>query len=177
MNKNALLWNYEGANGIKTGYTKAARRCLASAALRNNMQLVAVVLDCQPWFDDSAALLDYGFSNYEMKKIFEKGEIVGEAPVKNGFQKKVDLILKEDISIPLSEGEIEKLKISLKHPDFIKAPIEQGAKVGTIEIVIENTKISRDVYAASNVNENTFPSNLRNLINQWVAKVRKNLSS
>lgn len=175
MNKNALLWNYEGANGIKTGYTKAARRCLASAALRNNMQLVAVVLDCQPWFDDSAALLDYGFSHYEMKKLFEKGEIVGEIPVKNGFQKTVELMLKEVISVPLSEGEAEKLQITLKHPGFLKAPIEKGTKVGTIEIVIDNTKISKNVYAASNVKENTFPSNLRNIINQWVAKARKNL--
>lgn len=177
MNKNALLWNYEGANGIKTGYTKAAGRCLASAALRNNMQLVAVVLNCPPWFDDSAALLDYGFSHYEMEKLFEKGEIVGEIAVKNGFQKKVDLVLKEDISIPLAEGEMEKLKISIKHPDYIKAPVEKGAKIGTIEIVIGNTKISKDLYAASQVKENTFPSNLRNLINQWIAKAQKNLSS
>jgi len=177
MNKNALLWNYEGANGIKTGYTKAAGRCLASAALRNNMQLVAVVLNCPPWFDDSAALLDYGFSHYEMEKLFEKGEIVGEIAVKNGFQKKVDLVLKEDISIPLAEGEMEKLKISIKHPDYIKAPVEKGAKIGTIDIVIGNTKISKDVYAASQVKENTFPSNLRNLINQWIAKAQKNLSS
>lgn len=176
MNKNALLWDYEGANGIKTGYTKAARRCLASAAYRDNMQLVAVVLDCQPWFDDSAALLDYGFSHYDMKKLFQKGDVVGEVPVKNGFQKKVELIVKDDISIPLSEGEIEKLQISLKHPDFVKAPVEKGTKVGSLEIVIDKAIISKDIYAASSVKENSFPSNLRNLINQWVAKARKKLS-
>ena len=171
MNKNALLWNYEGANGIKTGYTKASRRCLASAALRNDMQLVAVVLDCQPWFDDSAAILDYGFSNYKMTKIFEKGEIVGQIPVKKGFEKTVDLMLMDDVSIPLAEGELEKIQISLKHPEFLKAPVTAGTRVGSLEIILEDTKISRDIYTASNVKENTFPSNLKNIIRQWVANM------
>ena len=175
-NKNALLWDYEGANGIKTGYTKAARRCLASAALRNDMQLVAVVLDCQPWFDDSTSLLNYGFSNYEMKKLFTKEEILGEIPVKNGFDKTIELMLKDDIFIPLSEGELDKLQIVLKHPEVLRAPIMAGTRVGSMEITLEDLKISKDIYTASNVKENTFPSNLRNIIKQWMANTWENLS-
>ena len=129
MNKNALLWNYEGAEGIKTGYTKAARRCLATAAVRNDMELVAVVLDCQPWFDDSATILNYGFSHYEMKKIFTRDESLGRSR-KEWLRQKVDIILKDDITLPLAEGELDRLGIVLKHPEILEAPIRAGSRVG-----------------------------------------------
>lgn len=178
MNKNALLWEYEGANGIKTGYTKAARRCLAAAAQRNDMQLVAVVLDCQPWFDDSAAILDYGFANYEKKKLFSKGEIVGKMPVKEGFAKEVELVLEDDISIPLAPGEEEKLHITLRHREALKAPVRAGTRVGNIEISLgEKFKVSKDVFTATTVKENTFPSNLRDIIKQWMVNTWDNLLS
>lgn len=169
MNKNALLWDYEGANGIKTGYTMAARRCLASAALRNDMQLVTVVLNCQPWFEDSAALLDYGFTNYEMKKLFSKGETMGEIPVRDGFKKKVGIVLLDDISLPLTSGEEEKLQITIKAPETLKAPIMAGTWVGSLSVALEDDiKITKDLYTASSVKENTFPSNLRSIIKQWM---------
>ena len=177
MNKNALLWNYEGAEGIKTGYTKAARRCLATAAVRNDMELVAVVLDCQPWFDDSATILNYGFSHYEMKKIFTRDESLGEIPVKNGFDKKVDIILKDDITLPLAEGELDRLGIVLKHPEILEAPIRAGSRVGSIEILLDDELIiSKDLYTASNIKENTFPANFRNLIRQWIANLGQELT-
>ncbi len=176
MNKNALLWNYEGANGIKTGYTRASGRCLASAALRNDMQLVAVVLNCQPWFDDSTAILNYGFVNYEMKKLFEKGEVVGEIPVKNGFEKEVELVVEDDIYLPLAEGDMENLSISIRHPETLKAPIMAGTRVGSLDIVLgDQIKISKDVYTASSIKENTFPSNLRNILRQWMINTWDNL--
>ena len=80
QNKNALLWDYEGANGIKTGYTKISRRCLASAALRFGMQLVCVVLDCQPWFEDSMALLDLVLRIINLIPSFQRGRCWGRSP-------------------------------------------------------------------------------------------------
>lgn len=169
MNKNALLWEYHGANGIKTGYTKAARRCLASAALRDGMQLVAVVLNCQPWFDDSGALLDYGFGEYQMIELFSEGEIVGNIPVKNGFKKEVRLSIKDDISAPLTDQEQEDISITLKHPEYLKAPVTADTRVGSIHISLGNNfTISKDIYTTSDIKENSFPSNLRSIIRQWM---------
>ena len=68
-NENKLLWNYEGANGVKTGYTKKAGRCFVGSAERDQLQLIAVVLNCGPMFEESAALLDYGFENYKKYDI------------------------------------------------------------------------------------------------------------
>jgi D-alanyl-D-alanine carboxypeptidase (penicillin-binding protein 5/6) len=169
MNKNALLWDYEGANGIKTGYTKAARRCLASAALRDGMQLVAVVLNCQPWFEDSAAILDYGFREYQMTPLFSREERVGTIPVKNGFTKEVELVIKDDISLPLTEQEQQDLSITLNHPEYLRAPVAANTRVGTIDLTLgDNFTISKDIFTASDVRENSFPSNLRNIIRQWM---------
>ncbi len=61
-NKNKILFNYAGGNGIKTGYTRAAGRCLVSAAKRNGVQLVAAVLNVPDMFGRCESLMDYGFS-------------------------------------------------------------------------------------------------------------------
>ena len=98
QNKNALLWDYEGANGIKTGYTKISRRCLASAALRFGMQLVCVILDCQPWFEDSMALLDFGFENYKSHTVISEGQVLGKIPVIDGFKSYVNVVSRRWLS-------------------------------------------------------------------------------
>jgi D-alanyl-D-alanine carboxypeptidase (penicillin-binding protein 5/6) len=65
-NKNKLLNMYDGANGVKTGFTKNSGRCLVSSAKRNGMQLIAVVLNHGDMWGDSMNILDYGFDTYEM---------------------------------------------------------------------------------------------------------------
>lgn len=65
-NKNKMLYNYDGATGVKTGYTLKAGRCLVSSAMRGGMEIVTVVLNEYDMYGKSAALLDYGFENYEV---------------------------------------------------------------------------------------------------------------
>lgn len=168
-NKNALLWNYEGANGIKTGYTKVSRRCLASAALRRNMQLVCVVLDCQPWFDDSMAILDHGFKEYKPHQVLSSGDKLGTIPVKNGFQKKMEILIKDDITVPIREGEEKNIEVELKCPEYLTAPIQAGDKVGYIKVSLGNElEIIKEIYAASSIEENTFRSNIWRIIRSWI---------
>lgn len=65
-NKNKMLKNYNGANGVKTGFTKASGRCLVSGAKREDMQLMSVVLNCGDMWNESVRLLDFGFDNFYM---------------------------------------------------------------------------------------------------------------
>ncbi len=74
-NKNKMLYNYEGAIGVKTGYTKAAGRCLVSAARRDGMTLVCTVLDCGPMYEHSASLLDDAFAAYSYEQILQNEEL------------------------------------------------------------------------------------------------------
>lgn len=68
-NKNKMLKHYDGANGVKTGYTKKSGRCLVSGAKRNGMQLICVVLNCPDMWKDSVRMLDFGFENYVLTPL------------------------------------------------------------------------------------------------------------
>ena len=82
--ENQMLKIYRGANGVKTGYTQVAGRCLVSSAKRGDVQLVAVVLDSLFMWHDSVALLDYGFANFnphDVKKISEDTKKVSDKKI------------------------------------------------------------------------------------------------
>ncbi|RUT36119.1 D-alanyl-D-alanine carboxypeptidase [Paenibacillus zeisoli] len=113
-NKNKMLRLYDGADGVKTGYTKIARRCLVSSATRNGQQLAVVTLNDGDDWNDHAKLLDYGFSTYPLKRIVEKGE----PAVQNA-----DWVTGASFSYPLRTGEeqriVKKLKLITPKPaDF-----------------------------------------------------------
>ena len=74
-NKNKLLNNLVCADGVKTGYTKIAGRCFVGSATKNNMQLVAVVLNCGSMFEETEYMLNYGFKNFCLKTIIPKNKI------------------------------------------------------------------------------------------------------
>ncbi|WP_430691832.1 D-alanyl-D-alanine carboxypeptidase family protein [Paenibacillus woosongensis] len=98
-NKNKMLRFYEGADGVKTGYTKTARRCLVSSASRAGQQLAVVTLNDGDDWNDHQKLLDYGFANYPLKKIIEAGQ-----PVENG------LVTGTGFSYALASGELERVE-------------------------------------------------------------------
>ena len=103
--KNKVLYNFEGGNGIKTGYTKDAGKCFVGGAYRDGMQLVAVVLNDGAMFDDSMQLMEYGFSTYIAYPMCEVGEEVGEIAVENSIEQSVPIVVQEEITLPLTEEE------------------------------------------------------------------------
>lgn len=74
LNKNKMLRFYEGADGVKTGYTKIAKRCLVSSASRGGQQLAVVTLNDGDDWNDHRMLLDFGFANYPLATIIKKGQ-------------------------------------------------------------------------------------------------------
>jgi D-alanyl-D-alanine carboxypeptidase (penicillin-binding protein 5/6) len=169
QNKNKILWDYEGGNGIKTGYTKKSRRCLVSSALRSNMQLVCVVLDCQPWFEDSMAIMDYGFDTFKPYTVFSSEQLLKQIHVEDGFEKEVGAVIKDDIILPVKEGEEENIKIKFDLPDAIKAPVKAGDQIGNVAVSLaDEVSIIRPLYADSDVMENTFISNIKRIFMKWI---------
>lgn len=83
-NKNKMLRFYEGADGVKTGYTKKAFRCLVSSATRNGQQIAAVTLNDGNDWNDHSNMLDYGFAHFPLKKITEKGQKIQGYPLVTG---------------------------------------------------------------------------------------------
>ena len=129
QNKNKMLFNYEGAVGVKTGYTKQAGRCLVSAAERNNMTLICTVLNCSLTYERSTKLLNDAFNAYTKIKILSKN-----TPIKiNGVKAEYGYV-KEDYYYPLLAEEIELLKMETY-------PINFGSNNKNKEKIIGQFKI------------------------------------
>jgi len=168
-NKNKLLWDYEGANGIKTGYTDAAGRCVATSAKRDDMQLACVVLNDSDMFGDSMAILDYGFKNYSIKPIIEKGEYYGNVVVNNGTSDSVNVYASDDVTYPMKNGEEEKITTRIILDDSINAPVVKGQTLGKIECLIDDEVVATaKLKAEKGVEENTMEYNIFKILTDWI---------
>ena len=107
-NKNKLLSSYEYALGVKTGYTKAAGRCLVSAAKKGEMTLICTVLHCQNMYERSMQLLEDAFANYQYTKLVSAGE-----RIKIGNSSMIGVV-RQDYYYPLLDGEKEGIEIHTK---------------------------------------------------------------
>ena len=128
---------YDGATGIKTGYTSDAGGCLIAGAKRGDTELIAVVMKStdEGRFGDAIALLDYGFANYKSIKVMEADTILGEIPIKHGSIKKVQVIAKEEAYATLpSEASKSMVKTKIKLDENVQAPVAKGQKVGVVEL-------------------------------------------
>lgn len=160
-NENQMLWLYRGANGVKTGYTDAAGRCLVSAARRDGMQLVAVVLDSYYMWNDSIALLDYGFQNAHPKTLVKKGEVVAKVNVADGRQDELELVAAESLVAVEKDGETAKVERKVEVPREVSAPIKKGDVIGKV-VCCYDGKAQGSIYllAAQDMEYYSFWDNL-----------------
>lgn len=130
-NKNKMLRLYDGADGVKTGFTKIARRCLVSSATRKGQQLAVVTLNDGDDWNDHAKLLDFGFKYYPLQPIVEKGEAIQEQP---------EWLAGTDFKYPLQKGEEQRIVKKLK----LMTPAPTDFKLrGRIEIQLDERVIGR----------------------------------
>ena len=171
--ENQMLWLYRGGNGVKTGYTDAAGRCLVSAAKRDGIQIVAVVLNSDYMWNDSIFLLDYGFKHVETKKLLNAGEVVETLPVESGRRKSVQVFAKKEIVVPVFKNETEP-KIQYDLPDYLSAPVRKGDIVGKAFVMRDGKKIAEtDLIAASDSEQNSFFAKLKDfIVNLFKSKVK-----
>ena len=127
-NHNKLLWQVEGADGVKTGYTKAAGRILVSSATRQGRRLICVTMNDPNDWQDHKSLLENGFSDYCVRQIVTKGDCLGYAEIAGGQAGIVRLIASEDFSYALTSEETPQIKLS--GPGFVYAPVVYGQEAG-----------------------------------------------
>jgi D-alanyl-D-alanine carboxypeptidase (penicillin-binding protein 5/6) len=156
-NENKILWRYEGGNGVKTGYTEAAGRCLVAGAKRNGVQLVTVVLDSDYMWEDTMALLDYGFRQIKPMKLFNQGDILKTVRINDGKAEFVKLVTSGDITIAVSEDDKDQFDTIINAPATVEAPILEGQKMGTVKVMYKNTEVSSvDLLASEAVERKSF---------------------
>jgi len=139
-NKNRLLTDYDGATGIKTGYTKAAGRCLVFGAKRNGLELIGVVLRCGDWFDEAARLMDIGFERYQQFTVLGEGEMVRVLPVVDGQQETVCVLTDAKLSAPVPKESIPVLEFDL--PETVNAGCAFGDVIGEARIILEGETLA-----------------------------------
>ena len=164
-NKNKILWNYQGGNGVKTGYTKAAGRCLVFSAERDGMQLVGVVLDCQDMFENAQALLDYGMDNFEMAPLVRKGDQVASMYVQGGMKNRLALYAPQDIMVIVEKGGSIQYRTKVVLPDSLNAPISKGETCGYVEVLEESGALRArfDLVAREDIDKATVEFYLKKL--------------
>lgn len=168
-NKNKILWQYEGGNGIKTGYTKAAGRCLCAAAIREDMQLVSVVLNAPDMFGDTMDLLTSGFDGFDNMCILEEGEFIGTVEVNQGTEESFDVYTQGSSYFPLTEEEQGMLEKRVFLEPVLNAPVKKGQTVGYVDIWMGDTKIySHELKAPDTVGENSYKYNLDKVFDYWL---------
>ena len=140
-NHNKLLWQLPGCEGIKTGYTKAAGRILVSSASREGRRLICVTINAPDDWNDHKALLEDGFSRYEVRRIVEAGEVLGYRHILGGDGTAVPLIAAEEFSYALAEGEEPELVLSPQ--SFSYAPVRSGEEEGVAYVVLEGEVIGQ----------------------------------
>lgn len=166
-NKNKLLSTYEGATGIKTGYTRKAGRCLVFGAERNGMRIIGVILNCADWFDEAARLMDMTFAKYESICVLYAGERVQEIPVLSSGGKRVHAILATDLSGVIPQGGIPEVHFNL--PDTLQAPILQGEALGDVTLLWNGEVIGKSsLLAEETIPTDTFSSRMQFYWQQWL---------
>jgi len=157
-NENQMLWLYRGANGIKTGYTDAAGRCLVTAAKQNGVQLIAVVLDSLYIWNDSIFLLDYGFGRVSSQTLIESGQVVKTLPIVSGRRKSMQVKTAGEIIMPVFAGDDNAYDIVYDLPDELTAPITSGETIGKIKVVLPDGReaASVDVVTTLDVEQKSF---------------------
>lgn len=140
-NKNKTLYQYEGATGIKIGYTQDAGRCLAAASEREGIRLICVVLDGDDWFEDAYRLMDAAYESYDTVALFKEGQPLRRISVEGGETEKICLCLREDLLVALTRQERGQIKLCYDFPERVKAPLSRGQVLGKMTVYIHDAPV------------------------------------
>lgn len=135
-NENRLLWLYPGADGVKTGWTEEAGRCLVASATRDGWQLVAVLLDAPDMWTDGAQLLDWGFGSFEQVPVYAAGQEVSRARLAGVTERWVSLVAARDVSVAVLPGEEDKVVVEPDPAPYVKTPLAKGDAAGTVRVLV-----------------------------------------
>lgn len=161
-NRNQLLRRDIGADGIKTGYTRAAGYCLASSAMRDGTRLIAVVMGAGTSSSRmrlSEALLDYGFTWFETRMITARDRVMGTARVWKASQPEIIYGVAQDLYLTLPKGMFDMLEqhVTLADAGPLVAPVRKFQKLGDVTLTLGNIPLlTYDVVALSDVCQSGF---------------------
>ena len=161
FNRNPLLRDFNGADGMKTGYIKESGYNLVGSAVQNGQRLIVVIggaANEKERGEDARKLLDWGFRTFETVHLYGADEAIGEAAVFGGATTGVKVASPKPIDILIQRGSRDKLKARVVYTGPIKAPIVKGQPVGKLIVTRNDTVVQEiPVEAAEAVATGSFP--------------------
>lgn len=148
LNHNKMLKQYDGAIGVKTGYTRVSGRCLVSAAERDGVTLVAVTLNAPDDWNDHRAMLDAGFGQLESRELIKPGEAVFILPCIGSEKQEIMIRSREGLTVCVPTATPEATR-RVELPRYFWAPVNEGDRVGRIVFEANGTILGEvGLYAA-----------------------------
>ena len=153
-NTNKLIFYYEGATGLKTGFTDTALYCLSATAERDGMELIAVVMHAptsNDRFESCKALLNYGFANYAITPVYPD-QAIPPVAVSLGTQDTVQPVTARECSILLEKSKAGAVTTQMELCENVEAPVEAGQKLGELRVLVDGEQVDTiDLVAAQEV--------------------------
>jgi D-alanyl-D-alanine carboxypeptidase (penicillin-binding protein 5/6) len=155
QNRNPLLTSLEGADGLKTGYTKEGGYGMVGSAVQNGLRLIVVVNGLEDPDDrasEAKKMLEWGFRNFEARTLFAALQPVGYAKVFGGDSRSVKLASPEPIKVMVQKNGTDKLIARVVYNGPVRAPIKSGQQVGLVRVWRgANVAMEAPIYAADSV--------------------------
>ena len=171
-NTNKLIKHYQGATGVKTGFTQQAKYCLSASAKRGDTHLVAVTLGAETSperFKDATSLLNFGFANYESVKLCSKDDNIATLTLDKADDKKINLVAKEDLSVLIKKGGNKDFTRKVKVNENPTIPIKKGTSLGYVEIYQGKTLVGKvDLVNNKDIQKASYLKMLQRVIDQML---------
>ena len=142
VNTNKLVRFYEGADGLKTGHTDAAKYCLAATAKKDDLRFIAIVLgeeDSKVRNQEVMSLLDYGFNHYQMNLIKSKNQVLKKIPVDKATKTEISLVPVHDIGVLSKKSDNSRKYTYDVEVNSFKFPVKEGDIVGKVVVKDKDT--------------------------------------
>lgn len=167
-NKNKLLNSFVGCNGVKTGFTDDAGRCLVSSAERDGMQVVCVVLNCGPMFEECSTLMEQAFATYRLYDLTANYAFPRKIKVEEGEKDYVRVESREKFLYPLAQRELDKISYKYELAESVSAPVQKDSEVGKVQVYFDNDLLFEEkIFTIESVRGNTIWQKLKKLFGIW----------
>lgn len=167
-NKNRLLFKIDNCIGGKTGFTDNAGRCLVNAHEENDMQIISVVLNCQPMFEECERLTNLTLENYVMKEFIAPYNFVSNINIDSSKKSEIGVITIEGFSKPILKSEEGLYEVKYNLPVTLTAPIELNQVVGSVEVYYDKELIySNDLITIEGADSNDIKYLIDNILDKW----------
>jgi len=171
QNRNSLLWRDSSVDGMKTGHTDDAGYCLVSAAKRDGMRVISVVLgtaSAKARTDGSQALLNYGYRFFETRLLYRAGEAVAQARIWKAEKELTPLGLPDDLYVTIPRGSFDDVESVLNLPATLVAPVAQGQPLAELQVSLNGDElINMPLRALENNPDGSFWQRTRDGVKLW----------